>query len=89
MYESCPCRYCTARRERLAFAAMVAELDTPHEPPTANNPAELPDQEGRRYPLMKITRESAPTLVLLAYLFRLMWWRCTSWSRRRRGIEDA
>lgn len=87
--DRCECELCRFERSpKFQALAVRWELDAaPYEFPTANNPDELPDQEGSRYPLMTVSRESAPMLILLAYLFRLMWWRCSTWSRRRRGIE--
>lgn len=67
--------------------ALAAELELAYEPPTANNPDELPDQDGRRYPLMRTSRETTPVLTLVTYLFQLLWWRCVTWSARRRGLE--
>jgi hypothetical protein len=60
-----------------SLACLAVELDTPYEPPTAADPAELPDQLGPRYPLVSSARE---TLGLWS-LF-LFWLKVRRWRRR-------
>lgn len=68
---------------------IVAELDTPYEPPTANDPAELPDQTdaGPRYPLVRRHRDDLGTWALAVLWLRLVWWRWAyrGWVKSRGG----
>ena len=61
-----------------SLACLTAELDAPYEPPTATDPAALPDQcevATHRYPLLRVHRDELSIWALFLFWVRLLLWR--------------